>query len=72
MLEKMLMIHIKVNCHVRKMFEFTSVSEWKNWRRKMHSKFLVSDQKIKFYKEARLIFRNYYRQVNAGCILIVL
>ena len=42
---------------LEKNFEFTSVSEWKNFRRQMHSKYLVSDQNIYLYKKARLIFK---------------
>ena len=32
-------------------FEFTSVSEWKNWRRQMHSKYLVSNKNIEFLQK---------------------
>ena len=41
---------------LEKMFEFTSVSEWKNCRRQMHSKSLVSYQNIEFLQKKTQLF----------------
>ena len=40
---------------LEKMFEFTLVSEWKNCRRQMHSKSLVSDQNNQTYLKKNII-----------------